>query len=92
MTTVVAMFAAAPVKNERGEVIACFGLRIRPEQDFSRMLAAARPGESGETYAIDWQGVLLSRSRFDEQLKQIGLLVDRDEVPKRRVDGGRRPL
>jgi hypothetical protein len=74
------MFAAAPVANPQGEVIACFGLRIRPEQDFSRLLAAARPGESGETYAIDRHGVLLSHSRFDDQLKQIGLLVDREEV------------
>jgi hypothetical protein len=74
------MFSAAPVTGERGEVIACLGLRLRPERDFSRVLSAARPGESGETYAIDRQGMLLSHSRFDEQLKQIGLLVDRDEV------------
>src|SRR5262245_11622911 len=40
------MFAAAPVTSERGEVIACLGLRLRPERDFSRVLAADRPGES----------------------------------------------
>jgi hypothetical protein len=74
------MFAAAPVANQQGEVIACLGLRLRPDRDFSRVLSAARPGESGETYAIDREGVLLSHSRFDDQLKQIGLLVDRDEV------------
>jgi serine/threonine protein kinase len=74
------MFSAAPVTDDRGEVIACLGLRLRPERDFSRVFAAARAGESGETYAIDRHGTLLSHSRFDDQLKQIGLLVDRDEV------------
>ncbi len=63
----------------RGEVIACLGMRIRPEHDFSRILAAARPGESGETYALDRHGLMLSHSRFDEQLKRIGLLADRAE-------------
>ena len=34
----------------------------------------ARPGESGETYAFDQTGLLISRSRFDDQLRQLGLL------------------
>ena len=85
------MFSAAPVTNDRGEVIACLGLRIRPEQEFSRMLAVARPGESGETYAFDRHGMLLSQSRFDDQLKQIGLLVDRDEVQSILNGGDPRP-
>ena len=37
------MFSAAPVTNDRGEVIACLGLRLRPERDFSRVLAAVVP-------------------------------------------------
>jgi hypothetical protein len=38
-----------------------------------------RFGRSGETYAFDEKGLLLSQSRFDEGLKQLGLLVDQPE-------------
>ncbi len=74
------MFAIAPVRNDGGDVIAYLGLRIRPEADFTRILSIARAGDSGETYAFDKNGLLISGSRFDEELKQIGLLVDSDEA------------
>lgn len=73
------MFAVSPVRNESGDVIAAFGLRIRPEEDFTRILQVARAGQSGETYAFDGSGLLISMSRFDEQLKEIGLLLDRED-------------
>ena len=74
------MFTAAGVRGPDGQVIAALGLRIRPEVDFTRILTVAQAGESGETYAFDAQGLLLSQSRFDDQLKQIGLLTDDDET------------
>ena len=61
-------------------MIAVLGLHIRPEVDFTRILAMARTGSSGETYACDAQGVLLSESRFNDQLKAIGLLPDREDA------------
>ena len=70
------MFAAAPVKNEKGDVLAVLALRIRPEIDFTRILQVARNGETGETYAFNQDGLMISESRFDDQLKQIGLLAD----------------
>ncbi len=70
------MFAAAPIKDERGNTIATLGLRARPQDQFTRILEVVRAGSSGETYAFDRDGVLLSQSRFDEELKQIGLLPD----------------
>jgi serine/threonine protein kinase len=73
------MYAAAPL-HAAGESIAALGLRIRPEDEFTRILRVARSGTSGETYAFDRVGVLLSESRFDEQLKQIGLLVDQPDA------------
>ena len=73
------MFVVAPVRNTAGEVIAAMGLRIRPEHDFTEILAIARPGESGETFAFNRDGLMLSNSRFDDELKQIGLLADREE-------------
>ncbi|HEV3022507.1 MAG TPA: serine/threonine protein kinase, partial [Pirellulales bacterium] len=70
------MFAAAPLKNHDGLVVAALALRIRPDQQFTRILNVARYGKSGETYAFDRRGVLLSRTRFEDQLKQLGLLAD----------------
>jgi hypothetical protein len=68
------MFTVAPVRNETSDVIALLGLRIRPEEQFSHILSIARPGRSGETYAFNRDGVLVSNSRFDDDLKQIRLL------------------
>jgi tRNA A-37 threonylcarbamoyl transferase component Bud32 len=70
------MVAAAPVRDGAGKTVAVLGLRIRPEKEFTGILQVARPGESGETYAFDRQGLLLSQSRFDDDLKKIGLLAD----------------
>ncbi len=74
------MSAAACVRDQAGQTIAALDMRIRPEDEFTRILQVARSGDSGETYVFDRQGLLLSQSRFDEQLKQIGLLVDRPEI------------
>ncbi len=59
------LFAAAPVHDRRGATIAVLALRLDPEQDFSHILQRGRLGASGETYASDAQGRLMSHSRFD---------------------------
>lgn len=74
------MVAVAPVLNESGKPIAVLSLRIRPQDNFSRILQIVRFGKTGETFAFDRTGLLLSESRFDEQLKQIGLLVDQPDA------------
>ena len=68
------MFIATPVKTENGEVIAVMTVRFDPAQDFTRLCQVGRMGRSGETYAFDEDGLLLSESRFDESLTQIGLI------------------
>jgi len=70
------MFAAAPIKDETGKAIATLGVRIRPDAEFTHILQVARAGQSGETYAFDENGLLLSNSRFDDDLKRVGLLAD----------------
>jgi len=70
------MFAAAPLKDPAGKPIAAFGVRIRPEEEFTRILMVARAGKSGETYAFDRDGLMLSNSRYDDDLKRVGLLPD----------------
>jgi len=74
------MFAAAPVLDVDDEIIAAIGLRIRPEVDFTRILHVARPGETGETYAFDVNGLMVSQSRFDNDLRGIGLLPADESV------------
>ena len=74
------MFAAAPIRRADGVVIAILGLRISPEKDFTRILATARSGESGETYAFDEKGLMLSASRFEDELKRLALIPDTAEA------------
>ena len=70
------MYAVAVVRDEDNSPLASLGLRIRPESKFTDILQVVRFGKSGETYAFDDNGLMLSQSRFDDQLKQVGLLTD----------------
>ena len=70
------MFVCAPVRDSNLQVIAVLGLRIRPEREFTRILQLGQSGATGETYAIDKTGLLVSNSRFDESLILLGLLPD----------------
>jgi hypothetical protein len=69
------IIAAAPVRDADGRVIGALALRIR-ERAFSDILQIARAGESGETFVFDRTGLFLSHSRFDTDLKRVGLLAD----------------
>ncbi|MSR57970.1 MAG: serine/threonine protein kinase [Planctomycetaceae bacterium] len=71
------MFAAAPVVDDEQRVVAALCLRLSPEQDFTRILQVARIGETGETYAFDAQGLMLSESLFTEDLVEMGLIAGR---------------
>jgi hypothetical protein len=70
------MFVAAPVKDEKGKVQAVLGLRMKPEAEFSQIFSVAHMGETGETYAFDRRGVMLTATRFDYELKKLGLIPD----------------
>ncbi len=74
------MQVAAPIHDEAGVVRGALALVIDPEREFTRVLSATRLGKSGETYAFDQTGLMISRSRFDEQLKQLGLLNNQPGV------------
>ena len=68
------MQVAAPMQDSDGNVRGALALIINPDTEFSRILSVARSGKSGETYAFDQTGLLISHSRFDAQLRRIGLL------------------
>ena len=68
------MFFAAPIQNADGEIIAVIIQRVDPTKGFSKVMQFSRLGETGESYAFDQEGRLLSESRFYDQLLQIGLI------------------
>ncbi|MFM2587829.1 response regulator [Vibrio sp. TBV020] len=68
------MFFAVPIMDATGEVIAVLTKRVNFEGVFSTVLSAGFIGRSGETYAIDRSGLLLSKVRFEQQLQDVGLL------------------
>ena len=70
------MVVAAPISDAKGQPFAILACRIRPDAQFTAIFRVGRSGESGETYAVDHTGLLLTQSRFDKKLKQIGLLAD----------------
>jgi hypothetical protein len=74
------MFAATPIRGSDGSVVGILALLIKPEKAFTHILSVGRPGGSGETYAFDAKGRLISPSRFDDHLKRIGLLDNKPNV------------
>ncbi|WP_417349896.1 response regulator [Ferrimonas sp.] len=66
------MFVAIPVFNRYGKVIAVLAERLDPQKDFNAIIGAGRVGETGETYALERKGLLLSSSRFEEMLVKTG--------------------
>jgi hypothetical protein len=74
------MFVLAPVLDENLQVVAALALRIEPQRDFAKILEMGRLGHTGETYAFDKNGLMLSNSRFDDELIQLAVLPDRDDA------------
>lgn len=72
------MLVCAPVRDVDFEVVGVLALRIRPELEFTRILQLGQFGNSGETYAFDKSGLMVSNSRFDEDLFLSGILPDRE--------------
>ena len=74
------MQVAVPLKNDAGVTCGALVLIINPDAEFTRILSVARTGDSGETFAFDAEGVMLSQSRFDHQLKEFKLLEDKPDA------------
>jgi PAS domain S-box-containing protein len=68
------MFVASPVKDPDGKVIAILAFRLDPNENFAPIFAHGRFGVTGETYAFDSTGLMISESRFISTLQRIGLL------------------
>ena len=74
------MSVAASINDDNGRPLAALLLYIPPEKDFTRILSIARIGASGDTYAFDASGRMLSDTRHLDELKAAGILPDAPTV------------
>ncbi len=68
------MQVAAPIFDGRHQLMGALALVINPTNEFTKILSVSRSGQTGETYAFDQTGLLLSESRFDDQLRKLKVL------------------
>jgi PAS domain S-box-containing protein len=68
------MAVSAAIPNREGESTTAVVLLIDPEKEFKEILQRGRIGDTGESYAFNRDGQLVSESRFDRDLIEIGLI------------------
>jgi serine/threonine protein kinase len=68
------MCAMAPIVRG-GRTEGSLALLLDPLDRFSEILSVTWMGDTGESYAFDRNGVLLSRSRFEQPLRAAGMLA-----------------
>jgi hypothetical protein len=56
--------------------MAALMFRMRIDHQFAQLFSAAQLGETGETYAFDERGVVLTELRREEPLRRIGLIPE----------------
>ncbi len=68
--------SCVPIRSagNSGEVGAALCFRLDPEQHFNRLASSGRIGVTGESYLVDRDGVFLNVSRFDDDLRAVGLI------------------
>jgi len=70
------MLMLGAIRDGQGEPLAALMLLQDPEVNFTRILSVARIGEGGSTYAFDEKALMISESRFEEELISLGLLPE----------------
>ncbi len=74
------MYVCAPIRDTSFQIVGALAMQIRPEREFTQILQLGQVGGSGETYAFNADGLMISNSRFDEDLILLGLLPDQDQA------------
>lgn len=69
-------FVGTPIFNDSGKVTATLVVGFDPMVHFTRITELGRIGKTGETYAFDKSGLLITKSRFTQNLKLLGMLGD----------------
>jgi PAS domain S-box-containing protein len=68
------ILSAAAVITADERVLASLVFMIDPEKGFTEILQRGRVGKSGESYAFNSVGQLISESRFDDDIREMGLI------------------
>lgn len=68
------MLFVSPVKDWSGETLAYFAFEIKPDKLFNPAFHENQVGQTGQTYAIDEHGRMLTQSKFTNQLIKAGLI------------------
>lgn len=76
----ITMFVISPLSEAEGTVTGLLMLRLNPYHSFTSILTLGRIGDSGETYTINEAGMLVSESRFNNQLERAGI-IEAGETP-----------
>jgi len=66
----------APIRSGDGTPQAVLAMGVETDRDLENIFLAARPGRTAESYAFGDDGLMLTSSRFPEQLKAAGVLPD----------------
>ncbi len=84
------MFIATPVRNKKNKIIAVLALHIDPFRELSNRCVLGRLSATGESYAMDKKGMMMSESRFQKELKAMELIEDGEHhsLPIRVCDPG----
>lgn len=64
----------SPVLSTEGEIVAALMFTFPPEQEFSSIFTNARQGKTGETFAVDDDGYIITRSIANKELQNRGLV------------------
>ncbi|MCX4188507.1 PAS domain S-box protein [Methylophaga sp. OBS4] len=70
------MLVISPVMDWYGETVALFAFEWDPDLLFIPTFHFNQIGQTGQTYAVDENGLLLTESKFSDQLTNAGLLSD----------------
>ncbi len=67
------MYFLIPIEDVEKGVIAAIVQEINPVLGFSEILQLSHVGETGESYVFNREGRMLSKSRFENELKGLGV-------------------
>lgn len=93
------IFVGAPILDDYQNLMAILVFRIDPCEDFTAIFQRGQIGNTGETYAFNRAGQMISSSRFEPRLRSLGLLQAEQRsmlnimlhVPENRVQKARTP-
>ena len=71
---ILSMFWLSPVKDGQNRIIAVLILALNPSPNLDKLTSLTAFDHTGETYVFDQYGRMVTSSRFEDQLRRLGLL------------------